>query len=107
VNKNRVRVLIAEGLMTEHGMKKVQAAKRSGSWDHPVQKPKMNFEMPAEFAAALQDNPQAAKTYNNLAATYQNQYLGWICVARQPETRNKRIVESIRLLIEGKKLGLK
>ena len=107
VNKNRVGILIAEGLMTEHGMKKVQAAKRSGSWESPVQKPEMDFEIPAEFMEALHANPQAAETFDNLAATYQKQYIGWICVAKQPETRNRRIEESIRLLAEGKKLGLK
>jgi len=63
--------------------------------------------MPVEFAEALKDNPQAAETFNSLAATYQKQYIGWICVARQPGTRDKRIAESIRLLTEGKKLGLK
>ncbi len=107
VNKKRVEVLISDGLMTEHGMKKVEAARLSGSWDRPQQKPKMDFEMPVEFAEALKNNPQAAETFNSLAATYQKQYIGWICVARQPGTRDKRIAESIRLLTEGKKLGLK
>jgi uncharacterized protein YdeI (YjbR/CyaY-like superfamily) len=42
-----------------------------------------------------------------LAPTYQKQYLGWIEVAKRPDTKEKRINESIRLLAEGKKLGLK
>jgi uncharacterized protein YdeI (YjbR/CyaY-like superfamily) len=107
VNKKRVEQLMRAGLMTEHGLKKVEAAKRSGSWDAPVQKPKMDFEMPAEFAKALKNNPQAEEAFNNLAPTYQKQYLGWICTAKRPETREKRIAESIQLLTEGKKLGLR
>jgi uncharacterized protein YdeI (YjbR/CyaY-like superfamily) len=93
--------------MTKHGLQKVEAAKRTGNWDNPVQNPKLTFEMPAEFADALRKNKRAQETFNKLALTYQKQYLGWIEVARRPDTKEKRIKESIRLLAEGKKLGLK
>lgn len=107
VNIKRVEQLIQDGLMTEHGLIKVNAAKRSGSWDAPVQKPKLNFEMPAEFAEALKNNPQAERTFNSIAPTHQKQYLGWIITAKRPETREKRIIEAIQLLAEGKILGLR
>ncbi len=107
VNKKRVELLIRDGLMTEFGLIKVEAAKRSGSWNAPVQKPKLDFEMPAEFAEALKNNPQAEDTFNNLAPSYQKQYLAWIGTAKRSETKQKRIKESIRLLSEGKKLGLR
>jgi len=107
VNKKRVEILTSNGLMTEHGLKKVQAAKLSGSWERPVQKPKMDLEMPAEFAEALQDNPQAAEAFKSLPASHQKQYMLWIVMAKKPETRHNRIEESVRMLKEGKKLGLK
>ena len=107
VNKQRVEKLIRDGLMTEHGLKKVEAAKRSGSWDNPGSKPRLDFKMPAEFAEALKNNPQAETTFNKLPPTYQKQYIGWIITAKRPETRQKRIAESIKLLAEGKKLGLR
>ena len=107
VNKTRVTELTREGLMNEHGLKKVEAAKRSGSWDAPVQKPKLDFKMPDEFSDALKSNPQAQEAFNNLAPSYQKQYLAWIGTAKRSETRRKRIRESIQLLREGKKLGLK
>ena len=106
-NKKRVEQLIREGLMTEHGLEKVEAAKRAGNWDNLVQKPKLTFEMPPEFAEALRKDKRAQETFNKLAPTYQKQYLGWIEVAKRPDTKAKRINESIRLLAEGKKLGLK
>jgi uncharacterized protein YdeI (YjbR/CyaY-like superfamily) len=106
-NKKRVEQLIRDGLMTEHGLQKVEAAKRTGNWDNPVQKPKLTFEMRVEFAKALRKNKRAQETYRKLAPTYQKQYLGWIEVAKRPETKEKRIKESVRLLAEGKKLGLK
>jgi len=107
VNKARVETLIKEGLMTEHGLKKVDAAKRSGSWANPVEKPSMDFKMPADFAQALKDHPQAENTYNNLSPSHQKQYLGWIVTAKRPETRQKRINEAVKLLVQGKRLGLK
>jgi len=106
-NKKRVEKLMADGLMTEYGLKKVEAAKQSGKWDDPVQRPELTFEMFPEFADALSKNQKAMETFENLTPTYQKQYLGWIEVAKRPETRQKRIEESIRLLAEGKKLGLK
>jgi len=106
-NKKRVEKLIREGLMTEYGLQKVEAAKQSGQWDAPNQRPKLTFEISAEFAEVLSKNKKAQETFENLASTYQKQYLGWIEVAKRPETREKRIEESIRLLSAGKKLGLK
>ena len=61
--------------------------------------------MPAEFAEAVKNNPQAEVAFNNLASSHQKQYLGWIVTAKRPETRQKRIFVSIQLLSEGKNWG--
>ena len=106
-NIKRVEKLVKEGLMTEHGLRLVEAAKRTGNWEAPTQKPNLTYEMPAAFAKALKNNTKAQETYNNLAPTYQKQYLGWIETAKRPETKEKRIKESIRLLEKGEKLGLR
>lgn len=106
-NIKRVKKLIKEGLMTEFGLQKVEAAKQSGKWDEPVQSPALGFEMHPEFVEALKKNEKAKETFDNLAPTYQKQYLGWIEVAKRQETRQKRIQESIRLLERGERLGLK
>jgi len=93
--------------MTEFGLQKVDAAKQSGHWDEPVQRPELSFEMHPEFAQALKENKRAQETFENLAPTYQKQYLGWIEVAKRQETKRKRMEKSIRLLEKGEKLGLK
>jgi len=107
VNKTRVNELFAEGRMTEHGLAKVEAAKQSGSWENPLTKPEMNFETPPELEQALSEHPEAAQYFESLAPTYRKQYIGWIATAKRLETRAKRVAEAIRLLSEGKKLGLK
>ena len=93
--------------MTEYGLQKVEAAKRSGRWDDSVQKPELSFEMHPKFAEALRKNKKAKEIFDSLSPTYQKQYLGWIEVAKRPKTKQKRIAESIHLLSEGKKLGLR
>lgn len=93
--------------MTEFRLQKIEAVKQSGRWDDPVQRPELSFEMHPEFAQALKENEQAQKTFEALAPTYQKQYLGWIEVAKRPETKRKRIKEALRLLERGEKLGLK
>ena len=106
-NIKRVEQCIKKGIMTEHGMKKVTAAKQGGQWDQPVQKPSLDFEMPEEFAQALSKNPEAKHTFDSLAPTYQKQYLGWIITAKRAETKERRIQEAIQLLSRGEKLGLR
>lgn len=106
-NIKRVEEMIKQGLMTEHGLRLVDAAKRTGRWDAPTRKPALTYEMPAEFAEALKDNAKAEATFDNLAPTYQKQYLAWIGTAKRADTKEKRIKESIRLLEKGEKLGLR
>jgi len=106
-NKKRVKKLLKEGLMTDYGLQKIEAAKGSGMWDASDQRPELTFEMPAEFARVLKKNKKAQEAFNNLAPSHQKQYLEWIEVAKRPETKQKRIAQSIRLLSEGKKLGLR
>lgn len=106
-NKKRVEKMLKKGLMTMYGMQKVEEAKRNGSWDKPEQTPELKFKMLPEFAEALSKNKKAKETFDNLSATHQKQYIGWIEVAKRSETRKRRITESIRLLDKGKKLGLK
>ena len=106
-NIKRVEKMIAAGLMTEHGRALVEAAKGSGNWNNPVSPPKLSFELPPEFAAALAQNKKAGGNFKKLAKTYQKQYIGWITTAKRAATREKRIRESIDLLEKGEKLGLR
>jgi uncharacterized protein YdeI (YjbR/CyaY-like superfamily) len=64
-------------------------------------------ELPAYIAKAFKANPKAWQTFEALAPSYRRHYVGWIHTAKQAETRDKRIRESIALLAAGKKLGLK
>ena len=64
-------------------------------------------ELPAYIAKAIRTNPTAWQFFQELAPTYRRDFVVWIHLAKRPETREKRIRESIALLAAGKKLGLK
>lgn len=61
----------------------------------------------AEIKAALRANKNAWKHFNELTPGYKKQYVGWLQSAKKPETRKRRLQETIRLLSENKKLGMK
>lgn len=106
VNIKRVDKLIKLGLMTQAGLRKIAAAKQSGQFK-PAERPKITLIKPAELELALRRNKQARDFFIRLAPSYQRHYVGWVALAKRPETRIKRIRESLRLLEQGKKLGLK
>jgi uncharacterized protein YdeI (YjbR/CyaY-like superfamily) len=106
LNKKRVEKMIKQGRMTEVGLKKIKAAKKSGLWDQDP-RPQISLDVPPEFARALARSKKAKKNFEQLASTYRRHYIGWIVTAKRPETRERRIAESIALLEKGKKLGLK
>jgi len=105
-NKKRAGNLIEQGLMNESGMAKIKEAQQSGRWNQP-DRPDLPFAVPLELRKALAKNRKAKTFFNQLAPTYRKQFIGWICVAKRPATKDRRLRESIALLEQGKKLGLK
>jgi hypothetical protein len=64
-------------------------------------------ELPAYIAKAFKTNVKVWQHFQALAPTYRRHFVVWIHIAKRPETRERRIRESIELLSAGKKLGLK
>jgi uncharacterized protein YdeI (YjbR/CyaY-like superfamily) len=106
LNKKRAEKMLRQGKMTEAGMAKIKAAKKSGLWDKDP-RPVISFDVPPELARALARNKKAKETFEKLAPSHRRHYIAWIAVAKRPETRERRIAESVALLEQGKKLGLK
>ena len=63
--------------------------------------------LPNYIAEAFQEDINAWKFFQELAPSNRRYFVAWIHTAKRPETREKRIRESIRLLAAGRKLGLK
>ena len=99
-NRKRWAELDASGLLTPAG----QAAAPTSNTYAP--RPVIP-ELPPYIAKALKANPAAWKFFRELAPTYRRDFVVWIQIAKRPETRARRIRESIALLAARKKLGLK
>jgi len=103
-NKERVGKMLKEGRMTEAGMVKVAAAKRSGEWykavgpEEPV--------MPPKLEAALEENEKARTNFYNFAPSYRKQYIWWIETAKREETRERRIREVVKRAEQNRKPGI-
>lgn len=105
-NKNRIAKLIRENRMDASGLAIVETTRQNGRWDKP-DRLDITFKISDEFQAALDENPEALEYFRQLKPTYQKQYIGWINVAKQAETKTRRIREAVTLLESGRKLGLK
>ena len=106
LNKKRIEKMIKQGRMAKVGLAKVKEAKKTGLWNKDP-RPKISLDVPEELAAALTKNKKAKENFDKLALTYRRRYIMWIAVAKRADTKKRRVAESIALLREGKKLGLK
>ncbi len=106
LNRKRASKMIRIGRMTDVGLAKIKAAKRTGLWEQDG-RPRMPLDVPPEVAQALAGNKKAREHFEKLASSYRKHYLAWIADAKRPETKKRRIDESIALLEKGKKLGMK
>lgn len=95
VNKNYIEKLIAENLMHESGLRKIEIAKQNGSWtslDHVEE-----LVIPEDLQKAFNRNKKAFENYSNFSFSYRKSYLYWLNHAKRQETRNARIEEIIKL----------
>jgi uncharacterized protein YdeI (YjbR/CyaY-like superfamily) len=98
-NKERIERLIEQGRMTPAGMAKIEQAKADGSWNALDE-----FEdlaVPDDLATALGDNEQAAVNFAAFSPGARRTYLWWIKSAKRPETRARRIEQSVRLISQN------
>lgn len=105
-NRKRIRKLRKRGLMTQAGIKRVNEAKASGLWGK-ARRPDVSLEIPRELKSALAKNRKAKSFFDQLAPSYKKRFIGWIATAKRLETRKRRVSESIALLEQGEKLGMK
>lgn len=112
VNKKTVLALIKQDRMTEAGLNKIDIYLKTGKVDWEDEgsggaKRGKELDIPEFILKAFAENEPALTNFNNLAPTYKRYYIFWITSAKREETIQNRLKESIELLKENKKLGLK
>jgi len=69
--------------------------------------PKPELPVPDDLAKALGENPQAASFFVALAPSHRREYIEWLTEARRAETRERRLLQAVDLLAQGKKRNWK
>lgn len=93
INKERVERLIASGAMTEAGMARIREAKEDGSWETLDSIDRM--EMPEALEKGFRRKKRAKDNFLKFPPSVKKQIYHWINTAKTPETRRKRIQETV------------
>lgn len=99
-NRKRWEDLQSAGLLAAPGLAAAPTAKRYAP------KPQIP-ELPSYIGMAFTRDRKAWTFFQTLSARNRRDFVVWIHTAKRPETRDRRIRQSIALLSAGKKLGLK
>lgn len=95
VNKQKVENLLKEGLIHPAGLAVIELAKQNGNWvalDEVEQ-----IIIPDDLEKGFKKNKVALKNWDNFSLSSKRGILEWIFNAKRPETREKRIKETIEL----------
>ena len=101
LNKRRIATLIRGKRMTAAGMAKITAARKDGSWKSLDEVE--NLRMPAELTRALAANTQARRYFEEFSESTRKLIIRWVTQAKRPDTRLRRIRETVRLASLNKK----
>lgn len=79
--------------MTEAGFRSIEIAQQNGSWT--ILDEVEALIIPEDLERAFADNPNSRAFYLSLSKSAKKSILVWLVLARQAETRQKRILEII------------
>ena len=112
VNKGRIERMVAEGKMEAAGLSKIETAKADGTWEmlDAVEKLEMPSDLRREFERydnvkvqeedaedSSKRKDRARQNWDAFPRSAKRGILEWILQAKRPETRAKRIAETVRL----------
>jgi uncharacterized protein YdeI (YjbR/CyaY-like superfamily) len=95
VNKAKVERLQQEGMMHATGLAMVELAKVTGTWTALDQVEELSI--PADLQILFDQNSTAWENWQQFSRSSRRGILEWILTAKRPETRQKRITETVTL----------
>ena len=99
-NVDNVTRLIAEGRMTEHGLKEVEAAKADGRWSRAYRNGK-NMMIPDDLQAAIDAEPEAKRMLSTLSAQNRFALAFRVHNTKTEAARKKKIAAFVEMLKRG------
>jgi uncharacterized protein YdeI (YjbR/CyaY-like superfamily) len=100
INVGNVARLIAEGRMTEHGLKQVESAKADGRWQRAYAGAK-EMGVPEDLRAALAAVPEAQAAFDTLSSQNRYAILHRLALLKTEAGRKKRIEDYVSMLGRG------
>ena len=91
INKEKIKVLTENNLITKAGLESIEIAQQNGSWT--ILDEVENLTIPKDLEWALKNNSGAEENFYKLSKTKKKGMLQWLVLAKRPETREKRISE--------------
>ena len=95
MNKEKVARLSEQGLMHPLGLAMIEMAKQNGTWTALDEVE--NIAIPDDLQALFSQNPAALAHWEQFPRSAKRGILEWILNAKKPETRQKRIGETVAL----------
>jgi len=100
-NKERVDRLVSEGRMTEAGLAVIERARADGSWS--LLDAADALEVPDDLATALDGNAPARRNWDASPPGVRRGHIGWVLLAKRPETRERRIATIVSEAAENRR----
>jgi len=85
--------MVQQGLMMPAGLDKINGAKQDGSWTTMDEIEAL--VVPLDLRQALEANPTAQQNFEAFSRSSKKKILLWVSSAKRPETRLKRIEQTI------------
>ena len=95
INKQKVQQLIESGLMTEAGYKSIETAKLNSSWT--ILDEVEELLIPKDLEIELKNKPGSEDFFLSLSKSIRKAILQWLVLAKQLETRQKRLTKIVQL----------
>ena len=93
INKDKVKILIDQGLMEEEGYKSIEIAKGNGSWI--ILDGVEALVIPDDLNEKFVNYKGSMEYFNSLSKSAKKILLHWVVSAKRNETRQKRILEIV------------
>ena len=88
-------------------IRKAAAAAAAGPAPRAGKQAKPVPQAPEDLRAAIAAEPRAAATFEAFPPGSRREYVEWVADAKRPETRAKRIAQTVEWLVEGKRRNWK
>lgn len=100
-NRARAQSMIDRGLMAPAGQRLIDLARQSGTWDALTEA--QDGIVPEDLQQQFAARPEAARHFAAFPPSSRTLILQWIATAKKPETRRKRIDETVHLAAQNRR----